>query len=95
MDVTPVFLDGGDGGGIMDGERAKEYGVNDGEDGRVGSDADGQGENGDDGEAGRFEEDAETVAKVLKECVHELIASLIRVRGRRKETHAEARSVAT
>ena len=43
-----------EGGGTREWERAQEDGVDYGEDGGVGADAEGEGEDGDDGEGGRF-----------------------------------------
>jgi hypothetical protein len=52
--------------GILDGQRAKQDGVEQGEDGGVGADAEGEGEQGDEGEAGALEEAAEAETDVLE-----------------------------
>jgi len=48
--------------GVADGKVAEEKGVDEGEDGGVGADAEREGEDGDGGERGRFGESAEGVA---------------------------------
>ena len=53
--------------GLWEGQRAEEDGVDDGESGDVGADAECESEGGDEGEDGGFEEDAEGVAEVLEE----------------------------
>ena len=53
--------------GLREGQRAEEDGVDDGESGDVGADAERESEGGDEGEDGGFEEDAEGVAEVLEE----------------------------
>ena len=57
--------------GVGIAERLEENGVDHGEDGGVGSDAEGDGGDGGDGEGGTGEEGAEGVAKVLPEIIHE------------------------
>jgi hypothetical protein len=53
--------------GMGKGERAEDHGVDQAEDGAVGSDADGEDGDGDERESGRLTEDAGGVAKVLHE----------------------------
>src|ERR1700732_2463462 len=55
--------------GMGDGQGAEEDGVEQGEDGGVGSDAEGEREQGDGGEAGALEQAADAEANVLKEVV--------------------------
>ncbi len=57
--------------GVCEGERAEDDGVDDAEDGRVGADAEGESEDGDESEAGIFAEGAEGVAEILGEIVEE------------------------
>ena len=52
--------------GIADGKVTEEEGVDEGEDSSVGADAEGERENGDGGEGGRFGQGAESVAEGLK-----------------------------
>jgi hypothetical protein len=51
--------------GFIDRERMEENGVDDGENGGVGADAEAEREDGDGGEAGAFEEVAESAANIL------------------------------
>ena len=57
--------------GVGIGERLEQHGVDDGEDGGVGSDAEGQGGDGCDGEGWIREEHAEGVAEVMPEITHD------------------------
>jgi hypothetical protein len=56
---------------IAIGERAEQDGVDDRKDGGVGVDAESQSDDGDESERGIFQHDAEGVAKVVEEDVHE------------------------
>ena len=55
---------------LGEGQRPKEHAVNDAEDGGVGADAESESEDGDDGEAGAFDEEAEGEADVLEQSEH-------------------------
>ena len=57
-------------GGVFVGERAQEKGAGDAEDRSVRADADGEGQDCGDGEAGIFREGSEGVAEVANEGVH-------------------------
>ena len=61
--------------GIVDGEGAEANGVDQSEDGSVGADAQGEGENGDHGEAGRLDQNAQAVPNVLNQVSHGRLTS--------------------
>src|SRR5215469_9974955 len=57
--------------GIVYGQRSQQDGIHQAEDGRVGADAESEGEHGNASEAGRFAEHAESEAEVLQQGVEE------------------------
>src|SRR3954469_18583784 len=67
--------------GMLIGKRTNEHGVDDGEDRRVGADAEGEREGGDDGERRPPSEGANGETKILKQDVH--VVPRVR-RGKRK-----------
>jgi len=64
------FPESDEAGGVRVGKGAKEHCVHNAEDGGIGADADGQGEYGDEGEAGVFEHSADGLSNVLSEGIH-------------------------
>ena len=58
---------------LGEGQRLQQDGVHHAEDGGVGADTDGQGENGHGGEARAFRQHAERVTQILPHGVHELV----------------------
>jgi hypothetical protein len=65
-----LLVDGDEPAGIWVGQRIEDDSVDDGEERGIGADAEGQGEDGDGGEAGGFEEHAQGVTQVLEKNGH-------------------------
>ena len=64
------LVDGDDFARVVDGQGAQRDGIEEGEDGRIHADAEGESEHGDQREAGGFAKHAKAVAKVLQEHGH-------------------------
>ncbi len=79
--VGPLLQHAHDALGIGVGERVEQDRVDEAEDGRIGADAEGEGEKGDKSEAGALEQSAGGVTQVLQELGHDAPSSLIRARA--------------